>query len=83
MLTVALESLDRADLARIEISKSGMTSVTKKTGATHVNPLVKIERESRQLFARVWTGLHLDFNPSIDGRIVDSAWPGPDEADGE
>ena len=68
LLTAALEALDRADEARESIAKHGLTTTTKTTGAVHINPLVKIERESRQQFARIWSELNLGFDPEVDGR---------------
>jgi P27 family predicted phage terminase small subunit len=68
LLQAALESLDRANEARESIAEHGLTTTTKTTGAVHVNPLVKIERESRQQFARIWSELNLGFDPAIDGR---------------
>jgi P27 family predicted phage terminase small subunit len=67
LLQCALESLDRADSAREVVAREGMLSKTKSTGALHVNPLVKVERESRQQFARIWGEMHLGFDPHIDG----------------
>lgn len=71
VIETALESLDRANQAAAEIATTGMTSVTKTTGAIHVHPLVKVERESRQLFAKLWISLNLQFTPSVDGVPLD------------
>ena len=62
LLTIALESLDRADEARKLISKHGLTTITKRTGAIHVNPLLKIERESKNLFVKIFNDLGLKFD---------------------
>jgi len=64
LLTIALESLDRADEARKLISEQGLTSETKRTGAIHVNPLLKIERESKNLFVKIFNDLGLRFDHS-------------------
>ena len=69
LLQTALESLDRAEAARLEIAAVGMTSTTKSTGAIHVHPLVKVERESRALFAAIWRDLSFGFDPKIDGMV--------------
>src|SRR5690606_11000959 len=70
MIQTALEALDRADAARIAVETEGMVSVTKTTGAVHVHPLVKVERECRQQFARIWTELSLNYDSSIDGKNI-------------
>lgn len=68
LLQAALESLDRAESARAAIAVEGMTATTKSTGAIHVHPLVKVEREARQQFARIWQGdLHFGFDAKLDG----------------
>ena len=67
LLQTALEALDRADEARELISTEGLTTVTETTGAVHLNPLVKLERESRQAFMKAWGLLHFDFDIEIDG----------------
>lgn len=74
MLQVALESLDRADQASAEIQKHGMTSTTKTTGAIHVHPLVKVERESRALFAKLWGVMNLQYNAGMDNKGI-KGWP--------
>lgn len=68
LLQTALEALDRADEAREAIAASGLTTTTKTTGAVHVHPLVKVEREARQQFAKIWSDLHFDFDGKVDGR---------------
>ena len=62
LVQTALESLDRADAARAAVDADGMTTVTKTTGAVHVHPLLKVEREQRQLFVKLWgqLGFHCD-----------------------
>jgi phage terminase small subunit len=67
LLQAALESLDRAEEARLAISSAGMTTKTKTTGAVHVHPLVKVEREARGQFAKIWSDLNFGFDPAIDG----------------
>ena len=69
LLQVALESLDRADQARVEVEKTGMTSTTKTTGAVHLHPLLRVERESRQQFGKLWQQLDLSWNAQIDGSV--------------
>ncbi len=67
MFQTALEALDRADEARQEIETQGLTTVTETTGAVHLNPLLKVERENRQLFSKLWSTLNLDWDREIDG----------------
>ena len=70
-LQSALESLDRADQARLAVEQQGMVVETKTTGAVHLNPLCKLEREARQQFLRAWHDLNLHFDCRIDGRDFD------------
>lgn len=67
LLEVALRSLDRADMAAAAIESEGMITKTETTGAVHVHPLVKVERESRQLFARIWGSMSLEWDYHLDG----------------
>jgi hypothetical protein len=67
MLQAALEALDRADQARAEVSAGKLTTTTETTGAVHVHPLVKVEREQRQQFARIFSDLGLSFDAGEDG----------------
>jgi phage terminase small subunit len=55
----ALESLDRADQARAVIGIEGLTSKTESTGAIHVHPCARIEREARAQFTKIWIDLQL------------------------
>lgn len=59
LLVTALEARDRAEEARAIIEREGMVSTTSKSGVHHVHPAVRIERESRALFTKVWTTLRL------------------------
>ena len=60
LLLAALEARDRAEAARLAIAQQGMVNVTETTGAIHLNPLLKCERESKALFAKIWGQLGLD-----------------------
>jgi len=53
----ALEALDRADAAREQIAKEGLTFTTISTGAIHLNPLTRLEKESRAAFVATWAGV--------------------------
>jgi phage terminase small subunit len=68
LLQTALEALDRADEVRAILAREGLTTKTESTGAVHVHPLAKVERENRQLFARLWEQLGLSWDGSLDGR---------------
>jgi phage terminase small subunit len=73
---VGLEALDRADEARRLVAVEGMTTTTESTGAMHVNPLVKIERDSRAQFVHIWDLLGLKSNYQID---IVGRWPNSEE----
>jgi phage terminase small subunit len=55
----ALESLDRADVARAQIAAEGPVLTTSGKMA-HAHPAVKIESEARREFLKLWKtlGLH-------------------------
>ena len=69
LIEEALRALDRADQARHIVDEKGPTFETKATGAVHIRPEVRIERESRQVFARLWSSMHLEWSYSEDGRL--------------
>ncbi len=54
-----LEALDQADEARVLIKEQGLVHVTEKTGAVHINPLTKLEKEARAYVLRVFKTLNL------------------------
>jgi phage terminase small subunit len=68
MLEQALISLDRANQAREVIDRDGLVAVTTRTGVSHLHPAAKLERESRQLFMKVWKAIGLHWNSGIDKR---------------
>lgn len=68
LLTVALEARDRATAARRAVESEGMTVVNKATGAVHVHPLLKVEKDAQSLFVRAWGELRLDWQMGVDGR---------------
>lgn len=69
LFLAALEALDRSDEARRIVAVEGMTTVTETTKAVHIHPLLRVERESKQQFTRIWTELHLAWNHDIDSKI--------------
>ncbi len=69
LVILALEALDAADECRARVRKEGLTVTTKRSGTVHVHPLVKVEKEQRALFAKVWGQLNFQWNHEIDGGI--------------
>ena len=69
LIEEALRALDRADEMRAVVDAEGPVSVNETTGMTHVHPCVKIERESRQAFSRLWTQMGLEWSSEEDGNI--------------
>ena len=67
LFQAGLEALDRADEARLLVQAEGMIARTTTTGAVHVHPAVKMEREARSQFVRIWDLLGLKWNEGIDG----------------
>ncbi len=68
LVIAALDALDLADECRARVQEEGLTATTKTTGAVHVHPLMKIEKEQRSLFAKIWGQLNFQWNQTIDGR---------------
>lgn len=62
ILRVAAEAFDRAQAAREQIDKDGMT-VVDKAGQTKPHPLLPIERDSRAAFLAGLKALNLDMEP--------------------
>jgi phage terminase small subunit len=67
VVITALEALDRAGEASRILAAEGLTVTTATTGVAHVHPAVKIERDSRALFARLWMALGLDQEQTRSG----------------
>ena len=49
------------------IAREGMMTKTVRSGVTHVHPAVKVEREARAQFAKIWIELGLRWDARIDG----------------
>lgn len=47
VLHQALCALDRSDQARAAVDAAGLTTTTESTGAVHLHPALRIEREAR------------------------------------
>ncbi len=80
----ALEALDRADQASALVASQGLTTTTTTTGAIHINPAAKIEREARGQFAKIWEGLGLGWDNELDalcGHALDR-WLEKQDCDG-
>ena len=75
LLQSALEARDRAETAREGVALNAMTSTTSSTGAVHVHPLVKVEKEARQQFIKAWSalGLHEGHTPEDIGLMYDGS----------
>ena len=69
LVIVALEALDLADECRDRVRAEGMTATTKRTGAIHVHPLMRVEKEARSTFSKIWGQLNFQWNSRIDGRV--------------
>ena len=59
LLQAALECLDTADAARRLVEAEGLIVKTERSGVAHVHPGVRVEREARGQFARIWKELGL------------------------
>lgn len=62
LLEQALTQYDRAAQARREIEREGLTWTNPDSGAVHVNPAVKAERDATKAFRLAWKALDLDID---------------------
>jgi hypothetical protein len=60
---------DRATEAGRKLKKREFMTEIKTMGSLQVNPLIKVERENRQLFARLWPNLSFTKASEIGGDI--------------
>ena len=67
MLEQCLRALDRADECHRLLGTQELVSVTKTTGAQHLHPLLRVEKEARETFARLAGMLGLQWDPAQDG----------------
>lgn len=65
LLEKALTQYDRAVEARREIEEEGLTWTNPDSGAVHVNPAVKVERDATKAFRLAWKELDLDLDPEV------------------
>ena len=59
LVTESLRSLDRAEQAREQIAREGLTTTT-RLGEVKAHPLLMVERDQRAAFARMMKQLGLD-----------------------
>lgn len=62
--------LDRLEQVRGILATTELTTVTPRTGAVHVHPLLKTETDLRRQFWSLWDGLGIKWNTRIDGATV-------------
>ena len=67
LLTEALGSLDRAEQARTQLDRDGLTCVT-RLGELKAHPLVLVERDARGTFGRLMKQLGLDLEAPTERR---------------
>jgi len=72
LLRSALESLDRADEAREALDRDGLLlASTEKSKMSHLNPLVRVEKDSRAQFFAAWMRLGFQHEQRVDGYNLD------------
>ena len=64
LLRVALESFDTAEQCRVQIEGDGLLVGDGKM--SHSHPLLRVQRENRQMFAKLWKELCLHHNQTSD-----------------
>lgn len=67
LLTEALGSLDRAEQARTQLDRDGLTATT-RLGELKSHPLLLVERDARNTFARLMKQLGLDLEAPTERR---------------
>ena len=65
-LEVALRALDRIDEIGASLDGADLVQKTRATGAHHLNPLLKAEKEARRDFTKLWRELGFDYRGSLD-----------------
>jgi phage terminase small subunit len=65
----ALEMRDLTNEIRKAREAEGIIIVSKRSGLKHINPIVRIEKDCRKLFARLWSDLGLDWDVEVDSRV--------------
>jgi len=67
LLTEALGALDRAEQARTQLDRDGLTTTT-RLGELKSHPLLLVERDARNCFARLMKQLGLDVEAPTERR---------------
>ncbi len=65
-LEVALRARDRLEEIRAALDGAELVQKTRSTGATHIHPLLRAEREARADFTRLWKELRFYRRGSLD-----------------
>jgi phage terminase small subunit len=73
LIQSALEALDRADEAAGILRQEGLTFTTASTGAVHVHPALRIEKDARSHFLAAWRALALEWDAKVDGSLTTAA----------
>ena len=60
--------MDRADQAAAILNREGLITGSTSGKMAHVHPAVRIEKDARAEFRRIWGQLSLDWNYQVDGR---------------
>jgi len=76
LLTVGLESWDRAAAAARVIGREGLVVTAKQGGLGHAHPSLRTEKDARTTFARIWNDLGLNRDHAAPGGL--QSWS-PDE----
>lgn len=63
ILEQALESLDRLREAQALLQRDGLIITTPATGAKHLHPAARVEKEARAALLTAWKALNLDIEP--------------------
>lgn len=63
LLQQALEALDRLREAQELIRRDGLILTTPATGAHHLHPAARVEKEARAALLAAWRALGLDIEP--------------------
>jgi hypothetical protein len=59
----ALKVKDRADECAKIIEKEGLQVITERSNVSHAHPLLKTEKDNRQLYLKIWAKLKFDEDP--------------------
>jgi hypothetical protein len=54
---------------RAVVDREGVVITNRRSKLTRAHPLLPAERGARRDFERIWTRMHNEFDPDIDGRL--------------